>query len=402
MDNIISYITCFSWLPHLLMGLLGLLLGWLLFRGKVQAGDLSIEGEGQLRADADGLRTRISDLEGRVGRRDTTISGLEGKLTAAPTASADGDDDETYALEWRNRYLAARVKYLEGRISDAPKPKKKAVKKKAAPKKRVAKKAAPKKKVVKKKAAPKKNMSIIARGQSQDAVDAYYANARKYDKSVTRKRIAELTKYCGISLNTRDASLVACSQEHERATIVKGYCAKKLGMNADEAGKAVAAVCTKMKGERFKSRVTFYHLLSKGAGKKKAAPKKAVAKKAAPKKIVAKKAPAKKKAPANPNDKYYALVRKQDAKASKSVIDNIVKYCGIALRTRDGSLVACTDEKERDTIAKGFAVKKLGMKTGQAELVADTCQAMKATRMKNRVAFYYVMAKKAGKLSVFK
>jgi len=62
----------------------------------------------------------------------------------AAAAASKGDDDETYALEWRNRYLAARVKYLEGRVAEAPK--------KAAPKKRVvAKKAAP----AKKKAAPK-------------------------------------------------------------------------------------------------------------------------------------------------------------------------------------------------------------------------------------------------------
>ena len=30
----------------------------------------------------------------------------------------DSDTDETYALEWRNRYLAARVKYLEERLSE--------------------------------------------------------------------------------------------------------------------------------------------------------------------------------------------------------------------------------------------------------------------------------------------
>ena len=98
-------------------------------------------------------------------------------------------------------------------------------------------------------------------------------------------RIAEMTKYCGISLNTRDASLVACSQEHERVTIAKGYCAKKLGMNEADGMAAVEAVCAKMKGERFKSRVTFYHLLSKGAGKKKTKPAKA----AAAKKVTAKK-----------------------------------------------------------------------------------------------------------------
>jgi len=161
MSNIISYILCFGWLFPFLMGLLGLLLGWLLFRGRKIEGDLSIEGEGALRAEADGLRARVKELEGRVSTKDTEVSGLKSKLAAAAagagaaavaTKVADsGDDDEAYALEWRNRYLAARVKYLEGRLSEEPKAK-------AAPKKRrVAKKtAAPKAKAAAKKAAPKK------------------------------------------------------------------------------------------------------------------------------------------------------------------------------------------------------------------------------------------------------
>ena len=127
----------------------------MLFRGKKQAGDLSIEGEGALRAEADGLRARVQELEGRVSTRDGEVSDLKGKLAAAAAGAATvtavkasaakaPDDDETYALEWRNRYLAARVKYLEGRISEAPKAKAKkpAAKKKAAPRKVVA-KAAP-------------------------------------------------------------------------------------------------------------------------------------------------------------------------------------------------------------------------------------------------------------------
>jgi len=158
LSNMFSYIACFGWLIPFLFGLLGLLLGWLLFRGKKQVGDLSVEGEGALRAEADGLRARVQELEGRVSTRDTEVSGLKAKLAAAAAgaAAAGGaaavatkDDDETYALEWRNRYLAARVKYLEGRVAEAPK--------KAAPKKKrvVAKKKTPAKKKVVRKAKPK-------------------------------------------------------------------------------------------------------------------------------------------------------------------------------------------------------------------------------------------------------
>jgi len=169
MSNIIAFVLCFLLLPLLLLGLLGLLLGWLFFRGKKVEGDLSVEGEAALRAEADSLRARIQELEGRVSTRDTEISGLKGKLataaaaaaagaavTAAPAAAAassnEASDDDTYALEWRNRYLAARVKYLESQVAEAPKPvaKKAPAKVKAAPKPKV--KAAPKPKA---KASPK-------------------------------------------------------------------------------------------------------------------------------------------------------------------------------------------------------------------------------------------------------
>jgi len=140
MSNVLSYLTCFGWLPLFLMSLLGLGLGWLLFRGRGHAGDLTSDGEGTLRAELDGERARVRELEGRLSSSDGEVSSLKTKLAAAgaataaaagaaslaggkaEAASSDGDDD-SYALEWRNRYLAARVKYLEGRLAEAPKAK---------------------------------------------------------------------------------------------------------------------------------------------------------------------------------------------------------------------------------------------------------------------------------------
>ncbi|HHL43631.1 MAG TPA: DUF2853 family protein [Hellea balneolensis] len=144
--------------------------------------------------------------------------------------------------------------------------------------------------------------------------------------------------------------------------------------------------------------------LAKGAATKpasrKAAPKKATAKKSVAKKPAAKKAPAKKAA--DPNAKYLENVRKYDPKASKAVVDAIVKYCGVSLRSRDASLVACSDEKELDRVAKGFCTKKLGLTEKQDELVKSVCEQMKGQRFKNRVTFYYLCAKKARKMNVFK
>jgi len=289
MSNIFENIMGGGILPLLVGAIIGLILGWIIWGRKTHVGDLTSEGEGQLRTEADSLRARVNELEGETGD-------LKGKLSAASagatSSAAAGDDDEAYALEWRNRYLAARVKYLEGRISDAPKAK-------AAPKKKSAAKKKPAKKVVKK-AAPKKA--------------------------------------------------------------------------AAKASKAKSA--------------------------KKVVAKKASAKKAPAKKATAKKAPAKKAA--SPNAKYLAEVRKYDAKASAAVVDKIVKYCGVSLRSRDSSLVACSDEKELNTVAKGFCTKKLGMTKGQNELVKDVCVQMKGQRFKNRVTFYYLCAKSARKMKVFK
>jgi len=99
--------------------------------------------------------------------------------------------------------------------------------------------------------------------------------------------------------------------------------------------------------------------------------------------------------------KYYENVRKYDPAATESVVRGIVKHCGAALSTRDGSLVACSDEAELQRVAKGFVTKKLGQTSGQLELVKDVCQDMKAQRFKNRVTFYYLAAKKTRKLGLF-
>lgn len=363
MSNILSYILCFAWLPWLLAGLLGLLLGWLLFRGKKQVGDLSIEGEGQLRAEADGLRARINELEGETGD-------LKGKLAAAAAgaaagaataAAASGDDDETYALEWRNRYLAARVKYLEGRIADAPKA---APKKKVAPKKRVVKKVVRKKAAPKKVAKPKVLYDKPTDGKPDD-LKLISGVGPKLEKMLNKTGVYYFRQICNwkkADVKMVNDKLGAFPGRIERDEWVKQACK-----------------------------------LAKGGAAKPAA------KKAPAKKATAKKAPAKKAAkPASPNAKYLADVRKFDAKANAKVVDNIVKYCGIALRSRDASLVACSQEHELDTIAKGFATKKLGMTKGQLDAVKATCEEMKGTRFKNRVTFYYLMAKRARKMSVFK
>lgn len=313
MDGFISHLAAFGWLHVFLLILLGVFIGWLFFKGKKVDGDLSLEGEGALRAESDSLRTRVRELEGQLSKSEADAA-----AQVADTSVTASDDDETYALEWRNRYLAARVKYLEGRLTEAPAPKakKKAAAKKPAAKKTAAKakaaprasakpktKAAPKAKApTKAKAAPKTKAKPAAsktakkpgpkpgtkrtdltkdgkvrqkpgpkstsekKSKAELDMDKYFANVKKYDSKATRKRVEAIVKHCGASLRSRDSSLVACSDETEVKTVMNNFVKKKLGVK-DGAEEIVRATCTEMKPDRFKSRVTFYYLCAKRAGK---------------------------------------------------------------------------------------------------------------------------------------
>lgn len=100
-------------------------------------------------------------------------------------------------------------------------------------------------------------------------------------------------------------------------------------------------------------------------------------------------------------DGYIADIQRYDVDADATVVKKIVDYCGIALRSRDGQLVACSDETERNTVRDSFLIKKLGLKDELAELdalVLAVCETMSKDRMKNRVTFYYLLARNEGQL----
>lgn len=101
---------------------------------------------------------------------------------------------------------------------------------------------------------------------------------------------------------------------------------------------------------------------------------------------------------------WSADVKKYVPNPDDAAIKGIVKHCGIALQSRDGSLVAVTDKVECDRVRDSFLKKKLGLTESNAELeaaVAGIGDRMKADRDKSRVAFYYLLAEKFGKLAVF-
>lgn len=95
---------------------------------------------------------------------------------------------------------------------------------------------------------------------------------------------------------------------------------------------------------------------------------------------------------------YTEMTAKYSANVNVAVVDAITKYCGIALRSKDGRYVAASDKEETIRIVKGFCAKKLGLDTETASAaVAAVCLKMKSTRMKHRVPFYYLIAEHTGK-----
>jgi hypothetical protein len=96
---------------------------------------------------------------------------------------------------------------------------------------------------------------------------------------------------------------------------------------------------------------------------------------------------------------YLANVKTYAPGASEAHVDAIVKYCGIALRNADSSLVSTSDPKELATVRDGFAAKKLGLSADAADAgIKKVAEKMKGARQKSRVTFYYLLAEATGTL----
>lgn len=97
----------------------------------------------------------------------------------------------------------------------------------------------------------------------------YTTDVARYAKGVNEKAIAGIVKHLGIALRDRDSSVVACSSKNELARIRDGWLKKKLGLTDEDAAldAAIHDVCTAMKSDRSKQRVTFYYLLAEKYGK---------------------------------------------------------------------------------------------------------------------------------------
>lgn len=96
-------------------------------------------------------------------------------------------------------------------------------------------------------------------------------------------------------------------------------------------------------------------------------------------------------------------VRKYAPDAEEGVIQAIVRHLGIALRSRDASLVSFTDPSELETVRESWLRKKLGLTDPDDVLdaaIARVGERMKEDSTKNRVTVYYLLAEMFGKLGL--
>ncbi len=94
---------------------------------------------------------------------------------------------------------------------------------------------------------------------------------------------------------------------------------------------------------------------------------------------------------------YSADVAKYSSPVNEAAVAAIVKYCGIALRNVDSSLVSGTDPEELGRVREGFAAKKLGLSAAEADAGLKTVlEKMKGVNKKSRVTFYYLLAEATG------
>jgi len=88
------------------------------------------------------------------------------------------------------------------------------------------------------------------------------------------------------------------------------------------------------------------------------------------------------------SSEYSADIQKYTASVNEDAVTSIVKYCGIALRGKDSSLVSSSDNSELDRVRDGFAKKKLELDEAAAGAgIKEVVEKMKGERRTHRVTF---------------
>lgn len=101
---------------------------------------------------------------------------------------------------------------------------------------------------------------------------------------------------------------------------------------------------------------------------------------------------------------WLADVKKYAPNADEAVVEKMVKTYQLVLSKADSSLVSFSDADELKTVRENFLKKKLGLTESDEALdaaIAEVGAKMKDGSRNTRIAVYYLLAEKFGKLGVF-
>ncbi|MBK9696779.1 MAG: DUF2853 family protein [Propionibacteriaceae bacterium] len=101
---------------------------------------------------------------------------------------------------------------------------------------------------------------------------------------------------------------------------------------------------------------------------------------------------------------WAADVKKYAPNADDAVIASMVKTYQLVLSRQDSALVSFGDPEELATVRENFLKKKLGLTLSDEELdaaITEVGKQMKDGTRNTRIAVYYLLADKFGKLDTF-
>mgnify|MGYP001451880929 CR=1 FL=1 len=99
---------------------------------------------------------------------------------------------------------------------------------------------------------------------------------------------------------------------------------------------------------------------------------------------------------------HKADLKKYVPTADDKHVAAIIKHLGIAMKNKDTQMVACSSKDELARVRDSWCKKKLGLTQSDADLdkgIKEICDKMKGDKNKSRVAFYYLLAEKYGKVA---
>ncbi|MFT4126090.1 MAG: DUF2853 family protein [Gordonia sp. (in: high G+C Gram-positive bacteria)] len=97
-------------------------------------------------------------------------------------------------------------------------------------------------------------------------------------------------------------------------------------------------------------------------------------------------------------------VRAYAPDADEAVVAKMASTYRLVLQNRNSALVAASDPAELKTVRENFLKKKLGLTDSDEDLdkaISEVLATMKDGKANPRLAVYYLLAEKYGKLDVF-